>query len=452
MKEGILHNSILKISIIGRSNVGKSTLYNRFVGKKSNIVYNEPGTTRDISYKKIIISNNCFYIIDTGGFSKEKDVINVNIKKNNLRIMKESNLIIFLLDLKYELNNIDYEIARKLRREFSKKTILVGNKFDSYKQVFDLCNVYSLKIGKPVLVSSINGFGFSFLVKKILKFLYWKKRKILEKNQNKNEKILTISIIGKQNSGKSSFINSIAGKSEHLVSKIPGTTTDLVNFFFIYKDMKYNLIDTAGIRKKINEKNYFEKIIQSKSFSIVNKSDIIVLFFDVTEGFTNQDSRIINLVKNKGKPIVIVGNKCDLLQLAKINYSSYMSNLKKNISFISRFPIILISAINGINIFKVLIISRETFASCCIFLSKSKLKVWLKFITRRQNFSFHLTEKLKIFSISQIKTNPPTFVFLWNLKNGPNSKYLIYKKYLKNRLVKKFNLFNITIRVYFKSI
>ena len=296
------------ISIVGRPNVGKSTLFNRLLGKKQSIVFSQPGSTRDLIKEDLIINNKKIFLVDSGGFDNDKDHYPTLIKKKILKTIKKSDFIIFLLDGKAGLQNEDREILKIIRGE-KKRYVAVINKIDNKRSDENIPEFYKLGIKQFIQIAAEHDRNLSTLREHIENSFKSLDDSILEPNDS----IPRVAIVGKPNAGKSTLINSLARENVSIVSEIPGTTRDTVNVKISRGNQNYFFVDTAGLRRKSKISDNVEYYSTSRAVSAIEKSDVVILIIDSQYGPSKQDSKISSLIKKNNKGIVIAINKADLI-------------------------------------------------------------------------------------------------------------------------------------------
>ena len=329
------------VAIVGRPNVGKSTLFNRIVGKRISIVNDEPGVTRDRIFAHATWLDNNFTLIDTGGLDFEKDdEISVNIVKQAKLAIEMADVTMFVVDGMAGLTAQDREVVEVLRKS-KKKIILVVNKIDNYDETLAY-EYYELGLGEPFLVSSIHGKGVGDLLDKVVSYF---NKEDLTKEQ---DDVIKIAIVGKPNAGKSSLINKLVGEERVIVSNIAGTTRDAVDIPFKYNKKKYCLIDTAGMRKKKKiEDKTVERYSIIRTLDSIRNADVVVLVIDVTTEISDQDLKIAGFIDEQNKPSIIVLNKWDLIEKETNTMNQFEKKLAGELSFMSYFKSVYLSALTG---------------------------------------------------------------------------------------------------------
>ena len=429
------------VAIVGRPNVGKSTLFNRIVGKRISIVNDEPGVTRDrIFYRANWLDNN-FILVDTGGLDFDsQDEISVNIVKQAKLAIEMADVIIFVVDGKMGLTSSDRDVVEVLRKA-KKKIILAVNKIDNYDEsiVFEY---YELGLGEPVLISSLHGKGVGDLLDKVVEHFSKETKGDIE------DDVVKIAIVGKPNAGKSSLINRLVGEERVIVSSIAGTTRDSVNIPFKYNGKKYALIDTAGMRRKSKiEDNTIERYSIIRSLDSIRNADIVLLVIDVTTEISDQDLKIASFINEENKPSLIVLNKWDLIEKDTNTMHKYEEKLASELAFMSYFKSVYLSALTGKRTEKLMPAINMVLENANRKISSGDLNDVLQDAYMLNAPAYKKNKKLRIFYATQSGTVPPTFVLFVNDINLMENNYL---RYLENNIRKAFNFEGTPIRITLK--
>lgn len=428
------------VAIIGRPNVGKSTLFNRIIKENKAIVDDKPGVTRDRLSSIATIDDKSFILIDTGGIViNEDEEFEKNIKENALIAIEEADIILFILDGKDSLTPVDKEILQILRKS-GKKVFFIINKIDSEKDAKNISEFYSLGIDKFYLISAVHKKGLIELFIDLYNEL-----PEVKKEEITNDATI-IGIIGRPNTGKSSLVNRILGYERVIVSNIPGTTRDPVDTFFSYKDKNFILIDTAGIRRKSRISYRLEKYSVIKAISIIERSDIVLLMIDASEGVTDQDKRLARLIDTRGKGLIILLNKWDLIK-GKVN-ANYLKAIEAELGFVDYAPMLKISALTGMNVNKIFNYIEKISQFQQKRIQTSKLNKFVHEIMTFQPPPSYKGKRVKINYITQVETNPPKFIFFTNIPEGIKESY---KRFLLNRLREEFKFTGVPVKIYFKK-
>lgn len=427
------------VAIIGRPNVGKSSLFNVLTGEKIAIIENTPGVTRDRIYAECQWRDIKFQLVDTGGIDSESDdIIHIQMRRQAEVAMDMADVIIFLTDIKAGVVAEDDEIANMIRKT-KKPVILVCNKVDNVgKTPNDIYEFYNLGLGNPIPISAKAKLGIGELLDEI----YEK----LDKKENVTEDIerIKVAIIGKPNVGKSSLINKILGEERAIVSEIAGTTRDAIDSRFDNKFGKYLFIDTAGIRRKNKVYESIEKYSIIKAKAAIDKSDVAIIVIDAKEGATDQDEKIAGYAHEKGKAIIIAINKWDLINKDEISLNEYSKNIRKYFKFMSYAPLITISAMTGQRITNIFSIINKVYKSNNLRINTSVLN---EIIIEMIAITPPPTDKgnrLKILYVTQVKSAPPTIVVFVNDKKLAHFSYV---RHIENTLRKSFDLEGTPIKI-----
>jgi len=439
------------IAIVGRPNVGKSTIFNRLIGKRQAIESGVPGTTRDRLYHMMEIDGYDCILVDTGGleFSNTGDDIEDNVQEQSKIAIEGADVILFVIDIKSDLTSADFHAADILRK--SKKTvILIANKCDNPTLTEQKYNLYELGFGEPVAVTAVHAAGFSELTGKIgddLKKQGFKRTKRKEENEN----IIKIAFLGRPNVGKSTMINGLLGEERVVTSKTPGTTRDSTEIPFEYNDNKFLLIDTAGLRRRGKIEKGIEKFSMLRTLQSVELADICILLLDIEEGITNQDCHVSNYVLEQNKGLIIVVNKIDLFsgdeREEKENWM--IAALRKKMAYIPWAPIVFTSAKKHKNIFKILELSEEIEKERKKVLKHEDLKIWLEdALTKHPPRGERGKRRFNVLDLKQTGENPPEITFYCN---WPDIMHFSYGRYLENGLREKFGFNGTSLSLRFKK-
>lgn len=432
-------NEIPRVAIVGRPNVGKSSLFNRMVGKRKSIVDPQSGVTRDRVYESVEWDDYHFSLIDTGGLDFEKNChIGTRIKEQVEFAVNEATVIIFLLDNTDGLNPYDREIAKFLRG-YSKSVVLAVNKVDSIEQMGAIGEFYRLGFDKTFPISALHGLGIDDILMAVVESIP-KKVRIVEDEPDK------IAIVGKPNVGKSTLLNSVLKEERAMVDSVPGTTRDIVDTKAKINGVDYLMVDTAGIRHKKKIDDTIESYAFMRTQGAIRRADLVLMLIDAVKGITRQDDRILNMVITEGKPIILIINKWDLLK--SVSKKEYIDDLSHKIRFIQYVPVVFISAKYKDNL-------RDIFKNVPKLLKESLIKIKTPLLNRMIQDALlanppHLVGKrrLKIYYAVQTGVRPPTFTFFVN-----NEKLMStdYDRYLTNKLRKLFSFYGSPIVIKLKG-
>ena len=430
------------VAIVGRQNVGKSTLCNRLSDTRKVIVIDQPGATRDRNYADSNLNGKAFMIIDTGGFepaTSERMLIQMR-EQTNLAI-EEADAIIFLMDGREGLTPSDIEITGLLRK--TKKPIFyVANKIDNLKQEDLAFDFYRLGIDRVYTISSQHGLGVGDLLDDVVEHL-----PEIPVEEEIDERI-RIAVIGKPNVGKSSLINKILGYERTIVNPIPGTTRDAVDTAFDLNDRKYLLIDTAGIRKKSKVSLKLEKYSVIEAIKTLDRCDIALVMIDAQEGVTEQDTKIAGLAYERGVACIIILNKWDLIEKDNSTIGTHVKHVKDSLKYLDFAPIITVSALSGQRLRKVFDLIDNVYDQYTKRVSTSLLNTKLAEFTERLSPPRYRNRPNKINYATQISVRPPTFVFF---VREAKAVYFSYERYLANRIHEELGFENTPVRLIFRK-
>lgn len=430
------------ISLIGRPNVGKSTLFNRLSKSRTALVSDFEGLTRDRQYAKIKIQDNECNIIDTGGVTNNENLINSEINTQIEQALKDSDIVYFMVSKKDGINALDMEIAKKLRK-IDIEIILICNKSEgSNKQ--DLVEFYELGLGEAIAISAEHGKGIDKLIDKTATLL--DKHKYQKDTKDVALNGIIVAMFGRPNVGKSTLINKILGQNRVLATDVAGTTRDSIFIPFTKNKQIYTLIDTAGIRRKSNVNNKIEKFSIVKTIDALSKCHVAILLLDSSEGITEQDASILGMIDDKGKALLIVNNKWDGLD----DYQKQEVKRKLDIkmSFINYASVHYISALNGFGVNKIFTTINKAYKNAGAKFNTSILNNVLIKANATHNAPMSSGRRIKLKYIHQSGVFPPTFTIHGNnLLKIPNS----YINYLKNFFIRELGISNTPIKFYFKT-
>ena len=420
------------VAIIGRPNVGKSTLFNVLIGEKLAIIEDRPGVTRDRIYADAEWCGKTFQVIDTGGIEPEsEDIILKQMRRQAELAMDMADVIVFITDVKAGITVQDEEVAAILRRT-KKPVILVCNKCDNVGQPpADIYEFYNLGLGEPMPISAKAKLGMGELLDEICNHF----PNDLENGEEEDR--INVAIIGKPNVGKSSLVNYILGEERTIVSDIAGTTRDAIDTPFENRYGKYTFIDTAGIRKKSKVYDKIEKYSVIKAQSAVDRADVCVIMIDALEGVTEQDEKIAGYAHEKGKAMIIAINKWDLINKGETTVESYKRRMKEKFKFMSYAPVIFISTVTGQRIEKLFELINKVYKANTFRVSTSILNDVIIEALAVTPPNVEKGKRLKVYYVTQVKNKPPTFVAFVNDKELMHFSYM---RYLENHIRKNFDL------------
>jgi len=429
------------VAITGRPNVGKSTFFNRLLEQRKAIVDDVSGVTRDRQYGVAEWIGKAFNVIDTGGFvAHSEDVFEKEIRKQVHIAIEEANAIIFMCDVTTGITNLDQEMAEMLRRS-PKPVYLVVNKVDNHARMMEASEFYGLGFKNIFFISSISGTGSGELLDAIAESIPGEK-------EEEKEGLPKFAIIGQPNVGKSSLLNALTGKERTIVSNIAGTTRDSIHTTYNLFNKEFILIDTAGIRRKtkVNEDLEFYSVI--RAVKAVDEADVCLLLLDAKNGITAQDLSIFSLAAKKGKGIVILVNKWDIVEKETNTARDYEKVLKNKLAPFKDVPIIFVSATEKIRILQAMETALTVYDNRKQKISTSKLNEVMLKATEAYHAPVIRGHPLKIKYVTQLPTVVPSFAFFCNY---PDDVKTPYKNYLENQLREKFNFSGVPVRIFFRK-
>lgn len=430
------------VAIVGRPNVGKSTLFNKLTGKRIAIVEDTPGVTRDRIYSHVEWLNHRFILVDTGGIEpKSEDIILVQMKRQAELAIETADVIVFMVDGKEGIVPADYEVAEMLRRA-KKPVILVVNKIDSLSLEDNKFEFYNLGIGDPLAISAAQGLGIGDMLDEIVKNF----EDVADAEEDTPE--IKVAIAGKPNVGKSSLLNRLAGEERVIVSDIPGTTRDAIDSYVEINGDKFLFIDTAGIRRKSKVKEEVERYSVIRSLAAIERADICLVMVDAEEGVTEQDEKIAGFAHEAGKGIVIVVNKWDLIQKDDKTMNEFENAIRRDLSFIDYAPIAFISAKTGQKLTKLIETIKYVDNQHAMRVKTGVLNEVVNEALMMKQPPVEKGKMLKIYYATQASTRPPTFVFFVNYTDAI---HFSYKRYLENQLRKHFGMEGTPIRFIYRE-
>lgn len=428
------------IAIVGRPNVGKSTLFNRLVQRRDAIVDSVSGVTRDRHYGKSEWNGKEFSVIDTGGYVVgSDDVFEGEIRKQVQLAIEEADIIVFVVDVEQGITPMDEEVAKVLR-QVKKPLFMAVNKVDNAMRDADAVEFYNLGLGEYYTISSINGSGTGELLDAIVK-------EIPESIEEESE-LPRFAVVGRPNAGKSSFINALIGVERNIVTDIAGTTRDSIDTKYNRFGFDFNLVDTAGIRKKSKVKEDLEFYSVMRAVRAIEHSDVILLVIDATREFEGQDEKIFWLAEKNRKGVVILVNKWDLIEKETNTMRDYEAKIRQTIAPFSDVPIIFISVLNKQRIFKAIESAVEVFENRKRKIQTSKFNEKMLTIIGSHPPPATKGKFIKVKYCMQLPTNTPQFAFFANLPQYVRDPY---KRYLENQLREHYNFTGVPISIYFRQ-
>ncbi len=435
------------VAIVGRPNVGKSTLFNRLIGERRAIVEDLPGTTRDRVYGTAEWGGIEFTVVDTAGLQDEQEIL----RSTQAEILKrtreqaqsaidEADVIVFMVDAKTGITSGDYEVADLLRRT-DKPTIVVANKADNVERRESAVEFYSLGLGEPIAISAFHGSGTGDLLDRIVEALP-------EFEEEPETEGPNIAIVGRPNVGKSRLLNALLGQERAIVSDVPGTTRDTLDTQLVWAGQPLTLIDTAGIRRKGRIEEGIEQFSVLRSMRAIDRSDVVLLVIDATESFTAQDLHIAGYVEEQKKGMVVVVNKWDLVDKGPSTMDEYRAKAKEALDFMPYVPLTFISAKYGQRVHQVLEVALHVVEERNKRIPTAQLNKVLREAVARHQPPSKPGKWLKFYYVTQADVAPPTFVFFCN---DPLQVHFSYRRYLENQLREHFGFVGNPIRMIFRG-
>lgn len=427
------------VAIVGRPNVGKSTLFNKLIGTRLSIVDDKPGVTRDRIYGDCEWLNHHFLLVDTGGIEPySNDVILKQMRTQAELAIETADVIILVTDIRSGVLASDMEVASMLQKS-NKPIVLCVNKCDTVGAPEpEFYEFYNLGLGDPIAVSSTHGHGTGDLLDEVISYFpedYGE--------EETDEEVINVAIIGKPNVGKSSLVNKISGTNRAIVSNIAGTTRDTTDTFIENSYGKFNFIDTAGLRRKSRVNDNIEKYSIIRARMAVERANVCVIMIDATEGFTEQDSKVAGIALEQGKACIIAVNKWDAVEKDGNTMKEFRDKLAVDFSFMSYAPVIFISAQTGLRLDKLYEMIVFVHSQNSMRISTGKLNEVLSIATARVQPPTDKGKRLKIYYMTQASTRPPTFVFFVNNKE---LFHFSYQRYLENQIRDIFGLDGTPVR------
>ena len=431
------------VAIVGRPNVGKSTLFNRLTAARTAIEEKVPGVTRDRLYGIAEWQNQSFILVDTGGLSFEHtDPLIRQVHDQAELAIEEASLILFLLDGREGLNPLDQEIAHLLRRS-GKPVIPVVNKIDHPAASVGVSSFYSLGMGEPLSLSAAHGRGTGDLLERICELLPEERGA-----GDADAETIRVAVIGRPNAGKSQLINTILGQERVIVSDTPGTTRDAIDTPFEFGGSTFTLIDTAGVRRKSKVKEAVEYYSVLRAFKAVERADVALLLIDAQQGSSEQDQRLAGYAEKAGRGLIIGVNKWDLVSDGKEARRKWLDQIRRNFAFASYAPVIFISALTGSRVKQLFPLITQLHGELYKRISTSLLNELVSDALAVNPPTSTKGKQLKIYYATQVSSRPPTFAFF---VNNPRLVHFSYRRYLENRLREAFDFNGVPLRLNFRA-
>ncbi len=424
--------SLPVVAVVGRPNVGKSTLFNKLIGKRLSIVEDTPGVTRDRIYSKCEWRSREFMVVDTGGIEPASDdIILAQMRRQAEIAIEKADVIVLLTDIRCGVTASDYDVAAMLQKS-GKPVVLAVNKCDSIGEPpMEFYEFYNLGLGDPIAISAAHGHGSGDLLDEVFKYFPE------EDKDEYGEEYIRVAVIGKPNVGKSSLINKISGEERAIVSNIAGTTRDCTDTVIENEYGKYVFVDTAGIRRKSKITEKIEHYSTLRSYMAVDESDVCVIMIDAEVGITDQDTKVAGYAHEQGKGCIIAVNKWDAIDKDGGTMNEFTEKLKQDFSFMSYAPFIFISAKTGQRINKLFEMINNVNRQNCMRVSTGMLNDVLAYATTRVQPPSDKGKRLKIYYMTQPSTRPPTFVMF---VNRAELFHFSYQRYIENQVRQTFGL------------
>ena len=431
------------LAIVGRPNVGKSTLFNTLAGEKISIVEDHPGVTRDRIYADVTWLNHSFSMIDTGGIEMDsKDKMLKHMREQADIAIDTADVILFLVDVRQGLVDADFKVADMLRKS-GKPGILVVNKVDNFEKYMpDVYEFYNLGIGDPHPISAASKLGIGDMLDAVMELFD------LEKIEEEEDDRPKIAIVGKPNAGKSSLINNLLGENRVIVSDVAGTTRDAIDTEIVYNGTEYVFIDTAGLRRKSKIKENIERYSIIRTVAAIERSDVVILMIDATEGVSEQDAKIAGIAHDRGRGLIIAVNKWDAIEKDNHTVKEYTKKVRDILSFVPYAEIIFISALTGQRTKKIFDLLETVIENHAMRIQTGVLNEILMEAVALQQPPSDKGKRLKLFYMTQVSTKPPTFVLFVNKKE---LMHFSYQRYIENRIRDTFGFMGTPIRIFIRE-
>lgn len=430
------------VAVVGRPNVGKSTLFNYLVGRRLAIVEDIPGVTRDRLYADVQWLNHQFTLVDTGGFEMNlSDEMTVYVRKQAEIAIREADVVLLVVDGRQGVTPLDEDVVQALRGT-KKPLILAVNKIDHPNLEAHAAEFYQLGLPHMLSVSAVNGLGIGDLLDLIIEFLP------AEDAVEESDDSTRVAVIGKPNTGKSSLVNALLGQERVIVSDIPGTTRDAVDTPLTVGDQNYVLVDTAGLRRKSKVEEEIERYSGLRSLRAIERADIVLMLIDATEGVTEQDKKIVGFAHNRGKGIILVVNKWDLIEKDNSTTNKFTDQIQSELLFLSYAPIIFISAKTGQRVHRFFDLVQQVDEQRQLRIATSALNELILQATMVTPTPTVKGKKLRIYYATQSDVKPPTFVLF---VNDPELLHFSYQRFLENTLRRAMGFIGTPIRFYIRK-
>ncbi len=436
------------VALVGRPNVGKSTMFNRLLKSRKALVEDVPGLTRDRNYAEVTLANKPFIIVDTGGFEPTStDIVLSQMRTQTVVAIEQADVIIYLGDGKVGVTPSDHEIVRALQRT-DKKVLYAVNKIDSEKQEDFAVDFYTLGVKEIFPVSASTGYGMSDFVDSLLEEIPEKETSSGDA-ESTTEPTVKVAVVGRPNVGKSTLINLLLGEERLVANPEPGTTRDAIDTTVRHYGKEYLFIDTAGIRRRSRIVDRVEKYSVIKAFRSIDRAEIVLVMLDSREGVTEQDARIAGYAFEKGRGVILVLNKWDLIPKDSTTVDKFIAHVRDSLKYLQYAPIITISALEGTRAVKLFNLINDIETKFRTRINTAELNKFLEVTLPSHPPGMHRKGKrIKIYYMTQVRVAPPTFTLFCNY---PESIHFSYKRFLENRLRETFDFDGSPLRLVFKK-
>ncbi|MFH1687325.1 MAG: ribosome biogenesis GTPase Der [bacterium] len=431
------------VAIVGRPNVGKSSLFNRFLRRRLAVVAEQSGVTRDRNYAVCDWNGVDFQLVDTGGIVPQtKDQMEQLIMDQAEFAVAEADLVLFVGDVRVGVNPGDIKIARYLRKA-DLTVVLAVNKVDHEKLQPEVYEFMKLGLGEPMPVSATTGHGVGDLLDEIVKNL-----PVRDDDDKDDDDAIRVALVGRPNVGKSSFINRLTGQLRSIVSEVAGTTRDAIDTPFEMDGKRYVMVDTAGLRRKYKVHENIEFFTNLRASRAIDRSDAVIILIDAVDGVTAQDQHILELVSQMRRPAILAVNKWDLMEKDSFTADRYSLEIKDVVARYSYLPIIYVSALTGQRVTKAMQLVSQAYVEGCRRIVTSELNEFLKKVTERRHAPARKGKHIKFYYVTQSEVSPPTFVFFVNFPKLVDKAYI---SYLSNQIRAEYGFAGVPIRIKFRG-
>lgn len=432
------------VAIVGRPNVGKSTLFNRLIGERRAIIEDTAGTTRDRIYGEADWAGHSFIVVDTGGLRLfDEDEFAPRIREQAKIAMQEADVIIFMTDVIDGLTAADRDVADMLR-DATKPVVLAVNKADNQQRRMDALEFYEFGLGEPMPISSIHGVGTGDMLDAVV--AHFPDAGFDEGDEDTS---IRIAIVGRPNVGKSSLLNKILGEDRAIVSEVPGTTRDTIDTRLLYDDREFTLIDTAGIRKRGKIEPGVERYSVMRAMKAIDRSHVVLLLVDAVEGITSQDTHVAGYALDAYKSVIVLVNKWDLIEKDTYTMLEYEHQVRTALHFADYFPLLFISALTGQRTNKVLGLAEHVYGERFIRIPTSDLNKHIVQATAKHAPPSQGRRSVRIRYVTQAEVDPPTFVFF---VTNPDLMHFSYERYLENQIRKQHEFLGTPLKLVFRDV